>query len=51
VEDFVGVKFYSPHALADGNQHIRIRDKVLEFSTVLSMVSPYLISNDNRSLI
>jgi len=22
VEDFVGAKFYCPHALADGNQHI-----------------------------
>jgi len=23
--DFVGAKFYCPHALADENQHIRIR--------------------------
>ena len=35
-------KFYCPHALADGNQRIQIRDKTLEFSTVLSTLSPYL---------
>ena len=36
---FVGSKFYCPHALAGGNQRIRIR----EFSsTVLSTLSPYL---------
>jgi len=33
MEDFVGAKFYCPHALADGNQHIRIREKTLEFSS------------------
>jgi len=39
-EDFVGAKFYCPHALADGNQHIQIREKMLEFSsTVLSALS------------
>jgi len=27
VDDFVGAKFYYPHALADGNQHIWIREK------------------------
>jgi len=27
LEDFVGAKFYCPHAIADGNQHIRIRRK------------------------
>jgi len=32
LEDFVGAKFYSLHALADGNQHIRIREKTLLFS-------------------
>jgi len=33
-------KFYCPHALADGNQHIRIREKTLEFSSaVLSTLS------------
>ena len=38
LEDFVGAKFYCPHALADGNQRIRIMDKTLEFSsTVLSL--------------
>jgi len=24
LKDFVGAKFYCPHALADGNQHINI---------------------------
>jgi len=43
LEDFVGSKFYCPHALAGGNQLIRIREKTLEFSsTVLSTLSPYL---------
>jgi len=41
LEDFVGAKFYCPHALADGNQRIRIREKTLEFSSkVLSTLSP-----------
>jgi len=40
----VGAKFYCPHALADGNQRIRIRQKMLEFSsTVLSTLSLYFI--------
>jgi len=40
---FVGAEFYCPHALADGNQRIRIREKMQEFSsTVLSTLSPYL---------
>jgi len=44
LEDVVGGKFYCPHALADGNQRIRIREKTLEFSsTVLSTLSPYRI--------
>jgi len=37
--DFVGAQFYCPHALADGNQHIRIKENTLEFSTVLYAVS------------
>ena len=42
LEDFVGAKFYSPHAFAGGNQHIRIRKRTLEFSsTVLSTLSRY----------
>jgi len=41
LEDSVGAKFYCPHALADGIQCIRIRQKTLEFSTVLSTLSPY----------
>ena len=41
MDDFAGAKFYCPHALADGNQRIRIREKMLEFSsTVLSTLSP-----------
>jgi len=36
------VPFYYPHAIADGNQRIPIRN-TLEFSTtVLSTLSPYL---------
>ena len=43
LEDFAGAKFYCPHALADGNQRIRIREKTLEFSsTVLSTLPPYV---------
>jgi len=39
LEDFVGAKFYSPHALAGGNQRIWILEKALEFSSaVLSTV-------------
>jgi len=46
-EDFVGAKFYCPHALVDGNQCIRIRENTLEFSsTALSTLSPYLIAAD-----
>jgi len=32
LEDFVGAKFYCPHAIADGNQCIQITEKMLEFS-------------------
>jgi len=39
-----GAKFYCLHALADGNQCIRIKEKMLEFSIVLS---PYLINAQN----
>ena len=43
--DLVGAKFYCPHALADDNQRIQIRQKTLEFSwTVLSTMSLYLIT-------
>jgi len=42
LEGFVSAKFYCPHALAGGNQRIRIREKMLEFSsTVLCTLSPY----------
>ena len=33
--DFIGAKFYCPHALAGGNQCIQIRE-MLEFSSTLS---------------
>jgi len=40
MENFVGAKFYCTHALADGNQHLRIREKTLEFSSsVINTVS------------
>jgi len=43
LEDFVGAEFCCQHALADSNQCIWIREKMLEFaSTVLSTLSPYL---------
>ena len=40
LENFVGAKFYCPHAIADSNQCIRSSKKTLEFSTVLSTLSP-----------
>jgi len=47
---FVGAKFYCPHALADGNQRIRTREKTLEFSSaVLSTLSRYVITTINSS--
>jgi len=47
-EDFVGAKFYCSHALADSNQHIWIREKMLEFSsTVLSTMSLCHFQNAN----
>jgi len=40
----VRAKFYCQHALAHGNEHIRIREKTLEFSSmVLPAPSLYLI--------
>jgi len=51
VEDFVGAKFYCPHALADGNQRIQIREKTLEFSSaVLSARSAYLPHNESLKI-
>jgi len=38
IRDFVGATFYCPHALADGKQRIRIREKTLEFSSTLLCV-------------
>jgi len=43
---FVGAKFHCPHALADGNQCIRIMEKT-RVSTVLSL---YLIVNADNML-
>jgi len=41
LENFVGAKLYCPNALTDGNQCIRIREEMLEFSsTVLYRLSP-----------
>jgi len=40
---FVAAKFYCPHALADGNQRIRSREKTMEFSAVLPTLSPYQV--------
>jgi len=42
MEDFVGAKFYCPHALADDNQHIWSREKTLEFFSTVSTLSLYL---------
>jgi len=36
MEDFVAAMFYCPHALADGNKHTLIREKMLEFSSGVS---------------
>ena len=36
------VQFYCSHALADGNQHIQIREKTLEFSTA-TVTMPYCL--------
>ena len=44
LEDFVGAKFYYPHALADSNQCIQIRQKMPEFSSTPSPYRPYLCS-------
>jgi len=37
LEDFVDAKFYCLHALADGNQHSWIREKMLEFSSTVML--------------
>jgi len=47
LEGFVGAKFWFcyPHALADGSWLICIREKMLEFSSMLLPApSPYLLS-------
>jgi len=46
----VGAKFCCPHALADGNQRIQIKEKALEFcQTVLSILFPYLIIQQRQN--
>ena len=35
MENFVGTKFYCPHAFADGNQCSRIREKTFEFFSIV----------------
>jgi len=40
LKDSVGAKFYCPHALADGNQRIRITEKTMEFSSTV-LLFPY----------
>jgi len=45
------VQFYCPHAPADGNQCIQIREKMLEFSsTMLPTLPPYLQRNENEHI-
>jgi len=39
-EDFVGAKFYGPHARADDSQRIGITEKMLEFSSTGLSTSP-----------
>jgi len=34
-QKIVGAKFYCPHALADGNQRTQVREKTLEFTSVV----------------
>jgi len=42
LEEYVEAKFYSSYALANGIYRIKIREKMLEFSSlVLPMLSPY----------
>jgi len=36
LEDFVAAKFQCPRAIANSNQHTRIREKTLEFSSTVS---------------
>jgi len=40
-------KVYCPHALADGNQRIRIREKTLEFSSTVSYIHTYIFYLSN----
>jgi len=49
LEDFVGAKFYCPRAVAHGNQHIRIKEKMLECSSVFSSPTKYTVVNCSTS--
>jgi len=46
--DFLEEKFCCLQALADSNHHIRIKEKMLEFSTVLPALYPYLLMTDGQ---
>jgi len=45
LEDFVGAKFYSPYALADGKQRILISEKTQEFASISRIVYTVSIPN------
>jgi len=53
LEDFFGAKFYCPHALAEGNQRIWIREKMMEllFNRVIYTVyvSPLMTATLTRN--
>jgi len=42
MEDFDGAKFYCPHALADGNQHIQITGNCLQVSWLVFTYTYYM---------
>ena len=43
-------QFYCPHVPADGNQHIRIREKTLEFSSSIIYSVCLLMASSTRGL-
>jgi len=49
LQNFVGAKFYCPHAIADGNQRIRIRKKIPEFSSTVLMRHVYTVSKHKKT--
>jgi len=38
LQDYASAMFYCPHARANGNQHIQIRQKTLQFFSTLNSV-------------